>query len=127
MKSKLLATAAGQRTFAVIFDTGDEVMAGLQSFAREQRLAGSHFTAIGNCREVILGHFEWEAKRYRPIPVDEQVEVLSLVGDVSLPPRPLRRHSAYTGMPVSTIAYPTPAVAGARYARSITSSAASAM
>jgi hypothetical protein len=29
MKSKLLATAAGQRTLAVVFDTGDEAMAGL--------------------------------------------------------------------------------------------------
>jgi predicted DNA-binding protein with PD1-like motif len=86
MKSKLLATAAGQRTFAVIFDTGDEVMAGLQSFAREQQLAGSHFTAIGACRAVTLGYFEWEAKQYRSLPVDEQVEVLSLVGDVSLAP-----------------------------------------
>ncbi len=86
MKSKLLATAAGQRTFAVIFDTDDEVMAGLQAFAREQRLAGSHFTAIGACRSVTLGYFEWETKQYRPIPVDEQVEILSLVGDVSLAP-----------------------------------------
>jgi uncharacterized protein len=58
MKSKLLATAAGQRTFAVIFDTGDEIMAGLQAFAREHQLAGSHFTAVGACREVTLGYFE---------------------------------------------------------------------
>lgn len=86
MKSRLLATAAGQRTFAVIFDTGDEVMAGLQAFAREQRLAGSHLTAIGACQAVTLGYFEWETRQYRPIAVDEQVEVLSLVGDVSLAP-----------------------------------------
>jgi uncharacterized protein len=86
MKSKLLATAAGQRTFAVVFDTGDEAVAGLQTFARAQQLAGSHFTAIGGCRAVTLGYFEWETKQYRPIPVDEQVEVLSLVGDISLAP-----------------------------------------
>lgn len=86
MKSKLLATAAGQRTFAIIFNTGDEVMAGLQTFAREQQLAGSHFTAIGACRHVTLGYFDWETKQYRSLPVDEQVEVLSLVGDVSLAP-----------------------------------------
>jgi len=86
MKSKLLATAADQRTFAVIFESDDEVMAGLQAFAREQRLAGSHFSAIGACRAVTLGYFEWEARQYRPIPIEEQVEILSLVGDVSLAP-----------------------------------------
>lgn len=64
-----------QRTFAVVFDTGDEVMAGLQAFAREQRLAGSHFSAIGACQSVTLGYFEWETRQYRPIPIEEQVEV----------------------------------------------------
>ena len=86
MKSKLLATAAGQRNFAVIFDTGDEVMAGLQAFAQEQHLKGSHFSAIGACRSVTLGYFEWDTRQYRSLPVEEQVEVLSLVGDVSLAP-----------------------------------------
>jgi uncharacterized protein len=86
MKSKLLATASGERTFAVIFDTGDEIMAGLQAFAREQRLAGSHFSAIDACQAVTLGYFEWESRQYRPIIIEEQVEVLSLVGDVSLAP-----------------------------------------
>ena len=36
-----------KRRFVLIFETGDDVMGGAQSFAREQRLAGSHFTAIG--------------------------------------------------------------------------------
>ena len=86
MQYKLLATAGGQRTFALIFETGDEVLDGLQTFARHQHLAGSRFTAIGACREVTLGYFDWQSKEYRPIPIGEQVEVLSLVGDVSLAP-----------------------------------------
>jgi predicted DNA-binding protein with PD1-like motif len=70
------ATAAGQLTFAVVFDTGDEVMDGLQAFARGQRLAGSHFSAIGACQSVTLGYFEWETRQYRPIAIEAQVEVL---------------------------------------------------
>jgi predicted DNA-binding protein with PD1-like motif len=54
----------------------------LRGFAREKQLAGSHFTAIGAFREATLGYFDWEKKDYRRIPVREQVEVLSLVGDV---------------------------------------------
>lgn len=83
MKSKLLSDR-GERTFAVIFDTGDEVMSGLSAFAKEQHLAGSHMTAIGAFRDVTLGYFDWDKKDYRKIPVREQVEVLSLVGDVAL-------------------------------------------
>ena len=37
----------GERTFALVFDTGDEAVAGLVEFARANELAASHFTAIG--------------------------------------------------------------------------------
>jgi uncharacterized protein len=90
MKSKLIddpAQAAGtasRKTFALIFSTGDQAMAGLKAFAEEQHLAASHFTAIGAFKEVTLGYFDWEKKDYLKIPVDEQVEVLSLVGDIAI-------------------------------------------
>src|SRR5205085_10912348 len=68
---------------ALIFDTGDEVMTTLQSFARQNGLGGSHFTAIGAFQDVTLGYFDWQKKDYKKIPVREQVEVVSLVGDVA--------------------------------------------
>jgi predicted DNA-binding protein with PD1-like motif len=84
MNSKLIHEHGGQRTFAIIFDTGDEPVAGLESFAREQRLAASQFTAIGAFRDATLAYFDWETKKYNEIPVREQVEVLTLAGDVSV-------------------------------------------
>ena len=33
---------------------------------------------------MTLGYFDWESKEYQKIPVREQVEVLSLIGDVAL-------------------------------------------
>jgi predicted DNA-binding protein with PD1-like motif len=83
MRAKVL-NERPEKTYALIFDTGDEVMKTLLAFAREHGLAGSHFTAIGAFREVTLGYFDWDKKEYRHIPVREQVEVLSLVGDVAL-------------------------------------------
>ncbi len=85
MKGKLISSS-GDKTYAVIFDTGDEVVKGLTDFAREHRLAGSHLTAIGAFRDVTLGYFDWQKKEYQKIPLHEQVEVLSLVGDVALKP-----------------------------------------
>jgi uncharacterized protein len=90
MKSKLIAgpgkgtLEATERTFAVIFDDGDEVMAGLKAFAAEQQLAASHFTAIGAFKNAMLGYFDWEKKDYEKVPIHDQVEVLSLVGDATL-------------------------------------------
>lgn len=83
MHSKLIHQAHGQRTWALVFDIGDEVIAGLREFADANHLAGSQFTAIGAFSDAMLGYFDWQRKDYRHIPVDEQVEVLVLAGDVA--------------------------------------------
>lgn len=83
VKTKLLSEQGG-RTFAIVFATGDEVAAGLHRFAEENRLSASHFTAIGAFERVTLGYFDWEQKDYQKIPVHEQVEVVSLIGDIAL-------------------------------------------
>jgi len=83
MKSKLIHHN-DERTFALVFDTGDEPMVSLSIFANQLHLAGSHFTGIGAFSDVVLGYFDWKRKRYEPIPITEQVEVLSLVGDITV-------------------------------------------
>ncbi len=83
MKAKLISQGE-PKTYAVIFETGDEVVSELLAFAREQGLGDSHLTAIGAFQDVILGYFDWQKKDYKKIPVREQVEVLSLIGDIAL-------------------------------------------
>ena len=83
MKSRVLSGGA-ETTYALVFDKGDEVVSTLTGFAREHGLAASHFTAIGAFADVTLGYFERDRKDYRRIPVREQVEVLSLLGDIAL-------------------------------------------
>ena len=84
MKSKLIHEHDGERTFALIFEMGDEVMTNLINFAEKNKIGGARISAIGAFRDVTLGYFDWEKKDYRKIPVHEQVEVLSLLGDVAL-------------------------------------------
>ena len=55
MRSKMIHSEAGQKTFVLIFATGDEVMRLLTNFAREQRLAAAHFTAIGAFERGVIG------------------------------------------------------------------------
>jgi predicted DNA-binding protein with PD1-like motif len=83
MKAKVLH-ADGARTIALVFEVGEEPMQGLLDFAKRERLTSGHFTAIGAFEEVTLGYFDWARKDYTRIAIREQVEVLSLVGDVAL-------------------------------------------
>lgn len=86
MQSKLLHQVDGQRTIALIFETGDELLVKLKAFAQAEKLAAAQFSAIGAFSEVVLGYFDWEKKDYRRNHLAEQVEVASLMGDVALAP-----------------------------------------
>ena len=83
MRSKLLAQGES-RTWALIFDRGDEIVEELTAFAKREELGAAHLSAIGALRDVTLGFFDPQRKEYRRIPVREQVEVLSLLGDIAL-------------------------------------------
>jgi predicted DNA-binding protein with PD1-like motif len=73
------------KTFILVFETGDELADGLLQFAKEQKLTAASFKAVGALSSVRLGWLSWEAKRYEPsVVLDEQVELLSLIGDVAL-------------------------------------------
>lgn len=83
MKSKLIHDGP-QKTYAVIFDQHDDPIAGLTEFARCEQLSGSQFTAIGAFKRALLGYFDWKSKQYEKIPIEQQVEVLSMLGDIAL-------------------------------------------
>ena len=83
MRSKLL-NAGAERTYALIFDTGDEPVSLITRFARENRIKAARLSAIGAFSDVVLGYFDWQKKDYERIAVREQVEVLSLLGDIAL-------------------------------------------
>lgn len=74
----------GGESFVLIFDSGDEVMSELATFARQTGADASEFQAIGAFSSAVVGFFDVDLKDYRKIPVDEQVEVLTLVGNISL-------------------------------------------
>lgn len=84
MRTKVLHDDGGLRHIAVVLDKGDEPVAVLREVARTLDVTAASFTAIGAFREVTLGWFDRERKDYERIHLAEQVEVVSLVGDVAV-------------------------------------------
>jgi hypothetical protein len=83
MRHKQVSTTP--KTFVLIFDTGDEILTELKRFASEQKLAGSSFKAIGGLSHTKVGWFNWETKKYEvAAELEEQVELLSLIGDIAV-------------------------------------------
>ncbi len=84
MRSRELADIDGLRTFVVVFDKGDEPYGGLTDFCRDNHVSAASFTAVGAFSRATLAYFDPSRMDYVDIPIDGQVEVLSMVGDVAL-------------------------------------------
>ena len=73
------------KTFIIVFETGDELARGLSEFASAKNLSAASFRAVGALSSVRLAWYNWESKKYDPsVTLDEQLELLSLIGDVAL-------------------------------------------
>lgn len=83
MKIKLL-NSDKQKTYALILSSGDKIMSSLLAFSIQHTLHASQFTAIGAISRATLGFFDFSTKNYDKIEIDEQAEVLSLAGDITM-------------------------------------------
>jgi uncharacterized protein len=72
-----------RRTFAFVLEPDEDPMALLTDRAQAYGLASCQITAVGGFSRVTLGYFDRAERAYRKIPIEEQVEVLSLLGDVA--------------------------------------------
>lgn len=93
MNARVVHEQAGQRTFVLVFDKDEEVIEALTGFAREEELTAAHFSAIGAFSRATVGFFDRDRKDYRKIPLGEQVEVLSLAGNIVLDGREPKVHA----------------------------------
>jgi uncharacterized protein len=73
-----------RRTIVIVGDPGDDAVDIIGRVAREQKLNAASLTAVGAFARATVGWFDREAKDYRHIAVDEQCEVLSLLGDIAV-------------------------------------------
>jgi hypothetical protein len=84
MKSKLVAESADERTFVLILDPGEEAFSTITGFAEREAVSAASLTALGAFSKAAVGWFDLGNKTYRRIPVAQQCEVLSGIGDIAL-------------------------------------------
>ncbi|MFC0005583.1 PPC domain-containing DNA-binding protein [Micromonospora siamensis] len=71
------------RVLVVVCDKGEEPVSVIGAALRRHDLRAGRVTAVGGFQQAEVGWFDRERRDYRRIPVREQVEVLSLLGDVA--------------------------------------------
>jgi predicted DNA-binding protein with PD1-like motif len=83
MNSKMIAEAEGQKTFLLVLDPGEEAFSAITEFAKAEEIRAASLTALGAFERATVAWFDLATKEYLKIPVEQQVEVLSLVGDIA--------------------------------------------
>ena len=83
MITKLVSKPGETRVWIAILKQGEEAKASLLELAKKEKIANASFVALGAFEKAVVAYFDWPEKKYRDIPVDEQVEVITLVGDIA--------------------------------------------
>jgi uncharacterized protein len=83
VRHHLMDETDGRRTFVVTLEMEEEVVSSITELARELSLGSSTMTGIGAFQSVRLGFFDYERSHFRENVIDEQVELLSLVGNIA--------------------------------------------
>ena len=81
MQSKLVSSSP--RMWVLVLAPGEEAKSTIVDFAKKSNLRAASLVALGAFERAKVGYFDWEKKEYLPIPVEEQVEVITLVGDIA--------------------------------------------
>jgi predicted DNA-binding protein with PD1-like motif len=83
MKARRLVSSFEGTTHLLVFEAGDEVMEVLEGWCRSEGIGAASFRGVGAFSKAVVAWFDPEAREYRDIPVAEQVELLSMIGDVA--------------------------------------------
>jgi len=84
MRMRQLDDVEGRRTFVLVCDRGDDPMEALTAAAKRFDLSAASLSGIGAFSAVTLGFFDRGRRDYARRVIREQVEVVSLVGNVAL-------------------------------------------
>src|ERR1700743_3411266 len=83
MQSRQVAVEDGRRIWVAVLDSGEEAKPAMLKLARAENIRAASIVALGAFSRAVVGYFDWEKKKYQPIPIDAQVEVITLVGDIA--------------------------------------------
>ena len=83
MQEKLVSPKDAPRVWVLVLAPGEKPKGAILDFARRNKIKAAGLVALGAFECATLGYFDWAAKTYKPIAVDQQVEVVNLTGDIA--------------------------------------------
>lgn len=70
-------------TYQIVFARGDEIASKLAEFAEKNNIKIAHFDAVGAFSDVVLGWYNLDKREHDPIPLKEEMEIVSFSGNIT--------------------------------------------
>lgn len=71
------------KVIVVRLEPGEDILKSIEKIVAENSLQSGHLSLIGAVSRVHLGYFDLEAKVYKDFTIDEDLEIVSCVGNIS--------------------------------------------
>ena len=80
---RIFSTKATGRVIVVRLEPGEDILKSIERVVKEQSVTSGHLSLIGAVSRAHLGYFNREENEYRDFVVEEDLEIVSCVGNIS--------------------------------------------
>jgi len=71
-------------TYILNFERGEELLSSLREFLEKENINAGYFTGLGAAGSLDVAYYNLETKKFDRHPIHEDVEILSLVGNIAI-------------------------------------------
>ena len=80
---RTFVTRTTGRVIVIRLEPGEDILKSIEKIVAENKLQSGHLSLIGAVSKVHLGYFDLHEKVYKDFTIDEDLEIVSCVGNVS--------------------------------------------
>lgn len=78
-----LVSDKNAQTYLIVMGKNDDIIAGLNSFAKSKEIKGAQFSAIGGVGATAIGFYEKSTNVYQVTKIAEQAELVAFSGNIA--------------------------------------------
>jgi len=79
----MIYTQLGTDKYILRLESGDDILKSLGQFATTKKMGASLLEGIGSLNKVKLGHYDFKTRKYSYETFEDDLEILSLSGNIS--------------------------------------------
>ncbi|ACB85597.1 PPC domain-containing DNA-binding protein [Natranaerobius thermophilus] len=80
------------RTFMGRLPKGEDLLTSIEAIAKEKEIKVARVELIGVVENAVVGFFQHDKKQYKPIKIDEHMEIVNAVGNISQKDGEIKAH-----------------------------------